>query len=337
MKALCVAWVVLLGVPSSLACDLCAIYSADNAVVGFEGGFSLTLSEAYIPYRTTQVEGEEVDVNNPSYVDSSITHIVPAYNFTERFGLSLNIPIKALNFRRTDIRYSLSAPPVVFTEQEGEVGLGDAAFIGRFTLFSKREMEYGVLVNLLAGVKFPTGATDRLEDEVEQAEIFDALLPPGTPHDPLEHSISSVHQHNLSFGSGSYDGIFGLTVNSRWQRWFFNAQFQYYLRTEGESGFEYGDEIMVSGGPGAYLWFTKEFTLSLQANAGYDRMAKDELLGKKSDSTGLTAWYLGPTVYFTWGSQLSVNLGIDIPLEIDNNGFQSVPDYRVHGGISWRF
>ena len=83
----------------------------------------------------------------------------------------------------------------------------------------------------------------------------------------FELSIASVHLHDISAGSGSYDGVAGLTLNTRWQRWFFNSQFQYYIRTGGESGFRYGDELMVSGGRGGYVLLSKKCTLSLQANA----------------------------------------------------------------------
>jgi hypothetical protein len=117
----------------------------------------------------------------------------------------------------------------------------------RFTVFQSQTMQQGLTVNLLGAVKFPTGDASRLDDEVMQSEIFQSLLPPGTPHDPLGHSISSVHQHMLALGSGSYDGVFGLTENARWRRWFLNGQLQYYLRTTGEAGFRYGDELLISG------------------------------------------------------------------------------------------
>jgi hypothetical protein len=327
----------LVVVRAAVGCDLCAIYNAGSALGESSAGFSLAVAEQYIPYRTTQVDGEEVDLPNASYVDNSITHLVPGYTFGSRFGVSLNVPFVHNNFKRTDVRYSLTAPPVFFTEKGTEFGLGDLALIGRLTLFQKQEMDYSFLFTILAGAKFPTGDDERLDDEVEQSEIFASFLPPGTPHDPLGHSVGSVHQHSLALGSGSYDGIFGATFSARWQRWFLNAQFQYYLRTEGESGFEYGDETMVSGGPGVFVLLNRSFTLSLQANAGYDTMARDQILGTPSDRTGMTAWYLGPLLNFTYGAHLSANVGVDIPLRIDNNGFQSVPDYRLHGGLAWRF
>ena len=266
-----------------------------------------------------------------------MTHVVPGYNFSSRFGVSLNLPLTYLNFQRTDLRYSATAPPVLFTEKGTEFGLGDVALIGRVALLQQRTMHYGLLVNALAGVKFPTGDASRLDDEVAQAELFQSFLPPGTPHDPLAHSVSSVHQHMLALGSGSYDGIFGLTGGARWQRWFVNAQFQYYLRTQGEAGFEYGDELIVSGGPGVFLVTSQVWTLSVQANGLYDEMKRDELLGQTSDRTGSIGWYVGPLVTLTWGERFSLNAEVDVPLQISNNGFQSVPSYRVSGGVSWRF
>ena len=320
----------------TVACDLCAIYSADSAREQRESGFFVTLSEAYIPYHTVQMNGHEVEGSNLDFRDSSITHIVPGYNITRRVGVSLNIPIVFHHFKRSEFRYSLTEPAVFRTEHGNEFGLGDLSLIGRFTLFEKHEMEYSLGLNALTGVKFPTGDTDRIADEVEQARIYDALNG-GLPHDPLGHSISGVHQHDLSPGSGSFDGIFGLTMNSRWQKLFFNAQFQYYLRTVGESGYERGDEFMASGGPGAYLLTGKSGTLNLQANAGYDNMNQDVVAGRRSNYTGMTAWYMGPQLGGTIGENFSAVAGVDIPLRITSNGLQNVPDYRVHASFVWRF
>jgi hypothetical protein len=314
------------------ACELCAIYSADSARGQSSGGFLFTMSEMFAESGRLQMEGEEVDFPGGDHLTSSVTHFVPTWNFSSRFGLSVSVPLVYRSFRFTDQRFGAPGP---VTETGDEFGLGDAALVGRLSVLQKVEMDYSVVVNLLGGVKFPTGDSDRIREEVEQARIFDSI--PGHD-DPLGHSLlTSVHQHDISAGSGSYDGILGITANTRWKRWIFNAQFQYYIRTPGESGFEYGDELMVSGGPGAYLLLQDSFTLLLQANAAYETRARDTLLGRKSDRTGLTAWYMGPQVAFTWGDHFAANAGIDIPLRIANNGFQNVPDYRVHGGLSVRF
>jgi hypothetical protein len=160
---------------------------------------------------------------------------------------------------------------------------------------------------------------------------------PGHPHDVLGPQISGVHLSDITLGSGSFDGIFGLTVNSRYRRWFLNAQFQYYLRTEGWSGYRFGNEIIVSGGPGAYVFLGKRCTVTLQINANYDYQAKDQLFGETSNNTGMRAWYLGPLAGFSWGEHFSAQVGADIPITIYNNGLQNVPTYRVQGGLNWSF
>jgi hypothetical protein len=204
-------------------------------------------------------------------------------------------------------------------------------------VFQKSEMDHSLRVNLLAGIKLPTGDSDRLAEEMDQTRIYNTLIPPNTPHDPLGHSIAAVHPHSIALGSGSVDGIFGITVNTRWQRAFLNAQAQYYLRTEGRSGFKYGDELILSGGPGVFVWLAKSGSLSLQANVVYDQMGRDELDGVTSYRTGSTAWYLGPLLNVTLGDRFTANVGIDLPLQIKNGGYQVVPDYRLHGGVAWRF
>ena len=319
------------------ACDLCAIYSANDARSQSGRGYLFTIAEQFIPFHTLQFEGEKVTSANPDFLDSSITHLVPGYNFSKTIGVALNVPLVYRSFRRTDVRYSLAGPPAFYTERGTEFGPGDLALIWRFTALDISHMKYGVVVNILAGVKLPAGDASRLRDEAEQTRIFDALLPPGTPHDPLGHSVGAVHPHDLALGSGSFDGIFGLTLNSRWRRWFFNNQLQYYWRNEGEASFQFGNELMISGGPGRYLMSGNSCTFSLQANAAYESAARDRLFGRKSDRTGMTAWYAGPQIFFTWGDWFSARAGADIPVRIENNGYQAVADYRLHGSVALRF
>jgi hypothetical protein len=339
MKRFLFAALALSGVlpGSAAACDLCAIYGAANARGEFGSGFVFSASGQFTPFRATQLNGEKINSPNQDYLDRSITHLVAGYNFTPRIGLSLNVPFQYSAFQRTDYRYSLTAPPVLSTQQGSESGLGDVALVTRWTVLRKIKMEYSLVVDLLGGAQLPTGNTSWIRDEVQQAEIFQSFLPPGTPHDPLSHSVATIHEDMLSPGSGSYDGVFGATVNSHWDRWLLNSQFQYYLRTPGESGFQFGDEIIVSGGPGAYLLLKDSCTLSLQANATYDTIGRDSLLNTDSDRTGSTAWYMGPRLALTVGRHFSANLAVDLPLRIANNTLQSVPNYVFHAGLAWRF
>jgi hypothetical protein len=77
--------------------------------------------------------------------------------------------------------------------------------------------------------------------------------------------------------------------------------------------------------------------LSLQANAVYESMGQDTVLGQNNTQTGFAGWYLGPQVALTWGEHFSANAGVDFPLHLYNHGIQSVPDFRFHGGLNWNF
>src|SRR5690349_1788571 len=89
---------LLAGHTAAGACELCAIYNAGSAQGQSQSGFLFTIAEQYIPYDTPQFDGEEVSIAKPSYVDSSITHLVPGYNFNSWLGVSMNIPVTYLNF-----------------------------------------------------------------------------------------------------------------------------------------------------------------------------------------------------------------------------------------------
>src|SRR5438046_2047290 len=142
--------------PCVRACELCAIYNASNANGEFSRGVLFSLSEQFTHYGTERFQDMELKRDFPDFLDSSITHAVLGYDFSPRLGLNFNLPVVYRSFRRSDVRFSKTAPPRFATEQSVESGIGDGTLVGRFTLFSKRSMSYAVVVNLLAGVKFPT-------------------------------------------------------------------------------------------------------------------------------------------------------------------------------------
>ena len=316
------------------ACELCAIYSANNAREDSGRGFLFTISEQYVAASTLQYEGHSAsayDFYTPAFLNTLYTHIVPGYNFSSRFGLSLNVPIIYRDFRRKQFLNlaQFDDPNGAQVDERGTLtGLGDIALITRLSLLQKVKMKYSLNISLLAGIKFPTGDTTRLDEEIGSAR---------TDANFSQHlALGGVHQHDLTLGSGSFDGVFGLSSSFRWKRWFFNNQLQYYLRTEARS-YKFGDMIIVSGGPGGYVPLGNQSTVSLQANAFYESNARDKILGQSFSQTGMAAWYLGPLINLTIGEHFSANAGVDIPLRIYNHGLQTVPDYRIHGGFTWRF
>src|SRR4051812_47041700 len=107
MKFLAFFLGLLSWVGSVLGCDLCAIYSANSARGDSDSGPIFTLNEQFTSYGTLQQDGKifrgfpEIQDN---YLASSITHLVPGYNFSPDFGLNLNIPLIHRSFTRVDLQ-----------------------------------------------------------------------------------------------------------------------------------------------------------------------------------------------------------------------------------------
>ena len=91
------------------------------------------------------------------------------------------------------------------------------------------------------------------------------------------------------------------------------------------------------GGPGVYLILSHQWTLALQGVVSGENKGTDTFQGKSAEDTGITSVYLGPQVNVSWGGKLSGQIGLDIPVSLDNTALQTVPDYRIRAGLTWRF
>ena len=100
-RALATLSAVALAGTSIHGCELCAIYGATAARNEVRGPV-LTIAEQYISEHTLQYNSKEIAVPVPEYLDDSITHIIPGYNFSRDLGINLNIPIVHRDFRYYD-------------------------------------------------------------------------------------------------------------------------------------------------------------------------------------------------------------------------------------------
>jgi hypothetical protein len=328
------------------ACDVCAVYTATEqgeARAGWRAGVFEQLSL----FRSVQEDGDEIP-SRGERLTSSITQVLAGYQFTPRLGLQVNLPIISRTFRRLEDGRLRSGD---------ETGLGDLSLIGRGLVHSVVTERAVFRFSLLGGVKFPTGDSDRLGEELAAApdDHHDASQarpqfrplhdtgggggggtaeppPPGAPR-----RETAVHGHDLALGSGSYDGIVGGDLFWSWQRLFLAGGLQYAIRSEGAFGYRYADDLTWAGGPGVFVLAGHDRTLALQAVSSGETKGKDRADGKRFDDTGITAVYLGPGATFTWGTRLAADLAVDLPVVQNNTAVQIVPDVRLRGGITWRF
>lgn|ERR1051325_890655 len=298
----------------AVACDLCAIYAATQAQGENSSGLFGGIAEQFTHYGTLQDDSHKVSNTIDQHIDSSISQLFVGYNFTRRIGVQFNLPLIYREFRR---------PHGAVVEDSTQFGLGDASLLGNFMAYRSLHKDYTITVNVVGGLKFPTGNSSHLKEPDVESEN-------GLP-------ASGIAGHDLALGSGSVDGVLGTSVYTRWKHMFLNAGFQYAARTEGSFDHQYANDFTWAGGPGYYLMLTDDYSLALQALVSGEAKGKDTNHGAPDEDSAVTSVFLGPQIDLTWSTRLSAQLGVDLPVSLENSGLQAVPDYRVHAALTWRF
>jgi hypothetical protein len=116
------------------------------------------------------------------------------------------------------------------------------------------------------------------------------------------------------------------------------ADVQYTIRTEGAYGYRYADDLLWGSSLGTYLLLEDEAQVSLRARLSgeykrRDHSAPDVLAG----DTGLNSLFLGPELTAVVGGSLLGVLAVDLPVNIENSGVQTLPGYRVRAAFNYRF
>lgn len=339
---------LLLSTLAAQACDICGTTLLQHPWEPRRGFFA-GASEQFTRFKTLQFEGNEVENPEGQFLDSSNTQIFIGYNLTQRLGLQANLPLIDRHFQRIEDGRI----------QEGrERGLGDAALLASFIPLYHNQPRFTFMARLIAGIKLPTGGSDRLAEEAEEAhEHADSGAGQhGEEPEPerhraqtgVEHAAhheaqaqeapeSAIHGHDLALGSGSVDAITGATIYTRLDRAFFAGEVQYVIRSEGSHDYRYANDLSWSGGPGFYLKEDPELTIALQLVCSGESKGRDRFRGEAADDTAATTVYLGPKLSGTLHDRISAEVEVDLPIRRDNSALQIVPDYRVRLALAIQF
>jgi hypothetical protein len=308
---------IFISIKNLSACDLCShsIY-VPNPSEDLAHRFRFSLSEQFTSFGTLQRDGQEVSNTRDQYLNSSITQLALGYTLTKYLSLQLNLPFIYREYQR---------PQHALQEKDEVSGIGDATLVLGVAAPVVNEKDFQFSLNFVGGIKFPTGRTNRLEEELR------------SHHHSDPNFDSAIHGHDLALGSGSFDTLVGTGLELNWTRYFLNADFVYTIRTEGDFNYHYANDMTWKGGPGVYVYQEHDFTFAIQANVSGESKGRDTFRGVQEEDTGITTVYLGPKMLVSWNNQLSADLGVELPVSIDNTSFQAVPDYRIRAGVSWRF
>jgi hypothetical protein len=303
-----------LGAAPILGCDLCGCYAAREARIS-KPGFFVGAYQQYTRFGTLQEDGREVPNEIGQYMDSSITQLLVGYQFGDRLSVQLNLPLIHRSYRR---------PEDGGIEEGSVAGLGDATVTARYRLISRFKDDSTLLWHVQGGIKMPTGDSDRLLEELNETEPGD-----GQP--------SGIHGHDLTLGSGSWDGVLGTMLYAHRGRLFGEASLQCALRSRGRIGYRFADDLLWRLTPGVYLAQDTRRSVSLAAAVSGEAKGKDDLEGAEAVDTGMTSLSVGPEVSVTWRHSLDASFGADFPVILHNTSFQAVPDYRIRAAVVWRF
>ncbi|MEP6810307.1 MAG: hypothetical protein ABI992_08705 [Chthoniobacterales bacterium] len=330
--------------PIARSCDLCGCYTPQLEAAppteeqglfpSWTKGFYFAVAEQFTHFGTVQIDGDAAPNPTGQYLNSSITQLVLGYQVTHRFALQINVPLIYRSFER----------PEGFAIDCGtDSGLGDVSLLGKFVLFQResggergvkfddpknprvqtRAPDFTISALLLGGVKFPTGDASRLREEFSETEV------PGAP-------VSGIHGHDLTLGTGSYDGILGAQMSLRYRNFFFAADGQFTLRGDGLHQYHFANDLAWSGGPGYYLVRREKAIIGLQLAGSGEHKDVDRFRGQRAEDTGITSVFLGPRLVASVG-KVSAELGLDLPVSIDNTALQVVTDYRIRASVSVGF
>lgn len=322
----------------ALACDLCGCYTPTLEVTHEKSyGFYAGVAEQYTDFGTERLNGVKQPNPADEYIHSSITQFVVGASFLEnRVGLQISVPLIYRAFQRQ----------LGFDIDRGHVsGLGDIALTANVIVFKKEalyhqeeasfskdgktmmparrgEADFSATVNLIAGVKFPTGDTSRLKENfAEQVE--------GAPE-------SGIGPHDLTLGTGSVDGIFGIQAQLRYQALFFQADLQYTARGYGDYNYRFANDLSWSGGPGVYLYRRNGGSVALQCVVAGETKGYDHFQGVADPDSGITTLYVGPRLTASWG-RVEGEVALDLPVIMNATAFQTTADYRIRAGLSIHF
>jgi len=321
-----VAGALLLATPFANACDLCSVYTAGMAH-GETSGWFAGISEQFTRYDELRDEGHTLHDDSGQYLDSFITQLFVGYGVTDRLTLQLNVPYIHRSFKR----------PEDGVNEKGTVsGIGDITALAQYTLLRHDDEDQTWVWRALGGVKFGTGNSDRLKEELDEGHADAESI---AKHDGDDHdgAISGIHGHDLALGSGSTDFLVGTSAFYRSGRWFGIGDVQYAIRRTGDFDYRFGNDLQWTLSAGRYLVLEHDHSVSLQLNLSGEDKTYDDLAGEKLDDTHSRGVFLGPQLGFTFGPRWSLELRAEAPIDTENSSIQTTASWRVRAAFVGRF
>ena len=202
---------VVLWADLSHACDYCLL-TQGLSPHQTTTGLGIRIDERYTVLNSMYKGTDKVD--NPGNKETHLTtQVTGFYAINPDLTALVVIPYVRKTMKEED--------GGVFVEGKA-TGLGDLALMGRYTFYKRHDLASTTLLAGQAGVKLPTGATDKKDD---MGDVMDAHIQPGT---------------------GSTDLLLGVNLSHATGRFTLATNLLFFINGEGETGdekHEFGDML----------------------------------------------------------------------------------------------
>ena len=340
------------------ACDICGIPNqASPTQQLFDTGWTFNLNQQYASLGTGLNDKSVLDNLADQSLTSSTTQISFGYNFSQGIGVQLMVPYLNRSYLRT-FQNRLDSGTVS--------GIGDAVLSARLSPISDFDRDSTLLWNIQLGVKLPTGNPARLGEELDHLKSESVASSSGAAHNHdhqklanllhAEHEHEEEHHqdakeittsvpqlpeslvggHDLTLGSGSVDGLIGTSLFWSSKSFFLNTGAQFFARTRGAYGYQFGNSFQWNLSPGVFLVRDDDLQLGLQFNLSGEHKNQDNLYGTVIDHTGAAYTFMGPQIFASSGEGLNALAGFDLPVSRQTTGSTLVPDYRFRLQLNWK-
>ena len=304
------------------ACDFCACELPEMGL-GNHTGWHVSVSEQFTHFGTLQQDGQTIANPVGEYLDSSITQFVIGYDFAYALGVQLSVPLVYRSFQRVKDGV---------LENGSVSGVGDVSFLAHWAPIHLQRSDFLATARFFAGLSLPTGDSRRVLEEAAEGGG-------GAAEGEGEGTTlaSGIHGHDITLGSGSVSGLFGVDARVQWKRLFLTAGLEAVVHLKGAHGYTFADEMNFHGGLGAFLVDGDSFNLALSAECTGSSKGQDVFQGVRATDTSSTVVYLGPQISVNWRKRYHAEVGVKFPVLLENSGVQAVPDYRVSATFGLRF
>jgi hypothetical protein len=359
------------------SCDMCLPSSVPRGPleVLFEPGWQVGVDHQYTPLKNLNLNGHEIANPDGEKILSNTTHLNFTYNVTEKSGFIISIPFHHKDYQRRvgdeiqrgtvsglgDLVLRARFSPVArFSEKRTLVWTVEAGLklpTGDSSMLRDHGHSHGVEATPSGGSQPGHHQHDGSEgenhhhgraylaheghdhgdgggeEEQPQHAPSEASTAPGATHS--HHHLSAVEGHDLTLGSGSVDGILGTGLVYQDGNVYATAGAQYLLRSQGTAGYRYGDMLTWRVAPGYLFIHEDNRILGLQVNVSGEHHDPNRVYNLK-DHGYVDIIYAGPEVV-AQGENLSLGLGLDLPVKYRAEGRTLAPDYRARFHFNWRF